>query len=117
MQFDRPIGSFQAIKHLLADVLVEVEATRAAADYAAWAAAEARRASSRSRPEWPRHSAPMPYVLAAGVKLQVHGVMGFTCEHDEHLHLKRAMSGKQFFGSPEWHRKRLAARALALNAE
>jgi alkylation response protein AidB-like acyl-CoA dehydrogenase len=98
--------------HLLADLLLEVEAARAAADYAAWAAAA-------SPTELPRAAGLAKavcsdtYVQAAGVNLQVHGGMGFTWEHDAHLHLKRAMAGKQLYGSPDEHRERLAAAALS----
>jgi alkylation response protein AidB-like acyl-CoA dehydrogenase len=112
VQFDRPIGSFQAIKHLLADVLVEVESARAAADYAAWAAT--------SSPEELPVAASLAksvcsdaYVQAASVNVQVHGGMGFTWEHDAHLHLKRAMGGKQLLGSPDFHRERLASAVLS----
>ena len=108
VQFDKPIGSFQAVKHLLADVLVEVESARAASDYAAWAAAN-------SPGELPlvaslaKALCSDTYVQAASVNLQVHGGMGFTWEADPHLYLKRAMATKQLFGSPEQHRERIAA--------
>ncbi len=111
IQFDRAIGSFQSIKHLLADVLVEVESARAAADYAAWAAT----ASVTELPfvaSLAKAFCSETYVQAAAANLQVHGGMGFTWEHDAHLHLKRAMVGKQLFGSPELHRERIASYRL-----
>lgn len=107
-QFDRPIGSFQAIKHKAADMLVQVESARAAAYYATWAVA--------------RESAEVPAVAslakaccsdaffaAAAENIQIHGGIGFTWEHDAHLFLKRATATKLFLGDPTSHRERLAA--------
>jgi alkylation response protein AidB-like acyl-CoA dehydrogenase len=111
VQFGRPIGSFQAIKHMLADVLVEVESAAAAADYATWVV--------DNEPEQIPHVASMAkafasdtYLLAAKTNIQVHGGIGFTWEHDAHLQFRRATAGKQFLGSPEEHRERLAAHLL-----
>jgi alkylation response protein AidB-like acyl-CoA dehydrogenase len=111
VQFGRPIGSFQAIKHMLADVLVEVESAAAAADYAAWVI-------DNEPDEIPyvaslaKAFASDTYLLAAKTNIQVHGGIGFTWEHDAHLQFRRATAGKQFLGSPEEHRERLAAHLL-----
>jgi len=108
-QFGRPIGSFQAIKHRCADLLLEVESLRSAVSYAAAALAE--------------DSAEVP-VLAALVKalasdtyfhvaaenIQIHGGIGFTWEHDAHLYFKRAKSSELFLGDASYHRERLATR-------
>ncbi len=110
-QFNRPIGSFQAIKHLLADLLVEVESASAAADYAAWVVdgepGEVPHAASLAKA-----FASDTYLLAAKTNIQVHGGIGFTWEHDAHLHFRRATSGKQLLGSPEVHRERLAVHLI-----
>ncbi|WP_045878390.1 acyl-CoA dehydrogenase family protein [Pseudofrankia sp. DC12] len=112
VQFGRPIGSFQAIKHKLADLHLAVEAARSAAYYGVWAAAE-------SPPELPvaaslaKASAGDAYVTAATENIQVHGGIGFTWEHPAHLYLKRAHSSRQLFGNPAHHRQRLAQHLLA----
>lgn len=111
VQFDNPIGAFQAIKHLLADLLLEVESARAASDYAAWAAAYAPTELATAAP-LTKAVCSDTYVQAAMVNFQVHGGIAFTWEHDAHLHLKRAMAGKQLFGSPEAHRERMAELVL-----
>jgi alkylation response protein AidB-like acyl-CoA dehydrogenase len=106
-QFGRPIGSFQAIKHKLADVLLEVEAAQAAAMYAAWAADH--------RPNELAEAACIAGVtcseaalLAAGESIQVHGGMGVTWEHSAHLFLKRATVSRLLLRSPARHLDRLA---------
>ncbi|TDC97610.1 acyl-CoA dehydrogenase family protein [Actinomadura sp. 7K507] len=110
-QFDRPIGSFQAVKHMLADVLVDNESASAAASYAAWAV-------DNAPDEVPalaslcKAFASDAYTAAAKTNVQVHGGIGFTWEHDAHLHLRRAVSGGAFLGSPGTHRKLMAAAVL-----
>ena len=106
-QFSRPIGSFQAIKHLCADMLVAVESARSASWYAAWAAAEA--------PEELCLAASMAQAMAsdavfrcAADGLQVHGGIGFTWESDVHLFLKRARATRTLFGDVAAHRARVA---------
>jgi alkylation response protein AidB-like acyl-CoA dehydrogenase len=107
VQFDRPIGSFQAIKHKCADLLVEVESARSAAYSAAWAAAE-------DPAELPVAAAlagsycSEAYTHAAKENIQIHGGIGYTWEHDAHLFLKRAKSSELLFGTPVRHRARLA---------
>lgn len=108
-QFGRPIGSFQAVKHLLADVLLEVESARAAAHYALLA-------SENEDPELPAvASLAKAFCSDAGVQateenVQVHGGIGFTWEHPAHLYLKRAKTSQLLFGDPAYHRELLARR-------
>jgi alkylation response protein AidB-like acyl-CoA dehydrogenase len=107
VQFNRPIGSFQAIKHKCADLLLEVEAARSAAYSAAWNAAE-------DPGELPVAAAlagsycSEAYTHAAKENIQIHGGIGYTWEHDAHLFLKRAKSSELLFGTPVRHRARLA---------
>ncbi len=107
-QFGHPIGSFQAVKHKLADALVDVEAMRSSAYYAAWCVAtgdpEASLAASMAK-AWCSDASER--VLAAG--MQVHGGIGFTWDHDIHLSLKRARLDGASFGTAAWHRERIAA--------
>jgi alkylation response protein AidB-like acyl-CoA dehydrogenase len=107
-QFGHAIGSFQAIKHKLADALVDVEAMRSCAYYAAWCLAthdpEASLAASMAK-AWCSDASQR--VMAAG--MQVHGGIGFTWEHDIHLSLKRARLDASSMGTAWWHRERIAA--------
>jgi alkylation response protein AidB-like acyl-CoA dehydrogenase len=108
-QFDRPIGSFQVIKHRCADLLVEIESTRSAVLYGAWAVAE----SSDEVPvvaSLAKAYASETFAHAAGESIQIHGGIGFTWEHDAHLYFKRANFDEQFLGDPAYHRERLATR-------
>jgi alkylation response protein AidB-like acyl-CoA dehydrogenase len=108
-QFGRPIGTFQAVKHKCAEVLVELEGARAAASYAAWAAAE-------NPAELPvvavlaKASAAEAYFRAAAENVQIHGGIGFTWEHDAHLYFKRAKSALMLFGDVGAYRRMLADR-------
>ena len=108
LQFGRPIGSYQAIKHQCADMLVEVEFARSAAYSAAFAldedddGAEVAAAMAKS-------FCSEAYSHAAKRNLQIHGGMGFTWEHPAHLYLKRAKSSEMLFGSPISHRAKVAA--------
>ncbi len=105
-QFGRPIGSFQAIKHKCANMLLEIEAAKSAAYYAGWAAAE-------DDAELPvlasvaKAYCSEAYVHAAAENIQIHGGIGFTWEHPAHLYFKRAKSSELFLGAPDYHRERL----------
>ncbi len=109
VQFGRPIGSFQAIKHKCADMLLEVESAKSAAYYAAWAAAE-------DNDELPvtaclaKAYCSEAYFHAAAENIQIHGGIGFTWEHDAHLYFKRAKSSELILGDPTYHRELLAQR-------
>jgi len=112
VQFGRPIGSFQAIKHKCADMLLEVESARSAAYYAAWAAA----AGSDKLPllaSLAKAYCSDAFADVATENIQIHGGIGFTWEHDAHLYYRRAKSAEQFLGSPSEHRDLLAQRLLA----
>jgi alkylation response protein AidB-like acyl-CoA dehydrogenase len=109
IQFGRPIGSFQAIKHKCADLLLEVESARSAAYYAGWAAAE----DSDELPlvaSLAKSYCSEAYFHAAAENIQIHGGIGFTWEHDAHLYFKRAKSSELLFGDPAYHRELLAQR-------
>jgi alkylation response protein AidB-like acyl-CoA dehydrogenase len=107
VQFGRPIGGFQAIKHRCADMLVDVEGMRSATYYAGWAVGagdpDASAAASVAK-VWSSDAARR--VMASG--LQVHGGIGFTWEHDLHLFLKRSQLDQMSFGDAGFHRQRLA---------
>jgi alkylation response protein AidB-like acyl-CoA dehydrogenase len=106
-QFGRPIGSFQAVKHRCADMLVDVEGMRSAVWYAAWAIdadAEDRSLAASTAKAW-ASDAGMRVMNSA---LQVHGGIGFTWEHDLHLYLKRAHLDSMLFGDATFHRERIA---------
>ncbi len=111
-QFGRPIGSFQAIKHRCADMLVEVESARSMAYYAMWAGAEA----SGELPVAASLAKAFCSEAFAGVaagNIQVHGGIGFTWEHPAHIYFKRAKTSQVLFGDPAYHRE-LAARRLGI---
>jgi len=107
VQFGRPIGSFQAIKHRCADMLLDLESARGAAFYAASAA-------STGDGELPSAAAVAKaccseaFVRVATESLHVHGGLGFTWDHDAHLYFRRARSSQQLFGDPRHHREQLA---------
>ncbi len=109
VQFGRPIGSFQAIKHKCADMLLEVESAKSAAYYAAWCAAE-------DNDELPAMASlaksycSEAYFHATAENIQIHGGIGFTWEHPAHLYFKRAKSSELLFGDPTYHRELLAQR-------
>jgi alkylation response protein AidB-like acyl-CoA dehydrogenase len=109
VQFGRPIGSFQAIKHKCADMLLEVESGKSAAYYAAWAAAE-------DNDELPvvaslaKAYCSDAYFHCSAENIQIHGGIGFTWEHDAHLYFKRAKSSETYLGDATYHREQLAQR-------
>jgi alkylation response protein AidB-like acyl-CoA dehydrogenase len=109
VQFGRTIGSFQAIKHKLADMLLDVELAKSAAYYAAQAAALDDR-------EWPalaslaKAAASETYLHTAAECIQIHGGIGFTWDNDTHLWFKRAKSSEVFLGQPSYHRELLMQR-------
>lgn len=109
-QFGRPIGSFQAIKHICADMLMSVESARSAAYYASWAAAESTDELARSAAVAKAYCSDA-YFKVASDNIQVHGGIGVTWEHDAHLYFRRAKSSQLLFGDPQLHRSRIAALA------
>jgi len=109
VQFGRTIGSFQAIKHKCADMLLEMELVKSAAYYAAQAAAA-------DDTEWPalaslaKAAASEMYLRIAADCIQIHGGIGFTWDNDTHLWFKRAKSSEVFLGQPYYHRELLLQR-------
>ena len=109
IQFGRAIGSFQAIKHKCADMLLDVEMAKSAAYYAAAAAAS-------HDPELPalaslaKASASEAFTRIAAECIQIHGGIGFTWDNDTHLWFKRAKSSEVFFGDPTYHKEQLINR-------
>jgi alkylation response protein AidB-like acyl-CoA dehydrogenase len=113
MQFGRPIGSFQAIKHKCAEILLQVESARSASYYAGWVAG-AEPTEIPAAASVAKAYCSEAYFQAAAANLQIHGGIGFTWEHDAHLHLRRAKASELLFGAPAEHRERIAAEALGL---
>jgi alkylation response protein AidB-like acyl-CoA dehydrogenase len=109
VQFGQVIGAFQALKHMAADVLIEVESAKSAAYYALAAAAE-------DNEELPAAASlaqaycTEAFVTAAHQNIQFHGGMGFTWEASPHLYFKRARSSEVFLGDASTHRRALAQR-------
>ena len=104
-QFVRASGSFQAIKHLCADMLLEAESALSAARHvaAAFEAGEPDRIRDLALAQAYCSEA---FVTVAADSIQVHGGIGFTWEHPAHLYLRRARTDAQLFGDPAWHRER-----------
>ena len=109
IQFGRAIGSFQAVKHKLANVLVEVQNAKSAA-------LDAARAVTENDPQLElaasiaKSYCSDAYFHAAAEMIQLHGGIGFTWEHPAHLYFKRAKSSELLFGDPAYHRELLAQR-------
>jgi alkylation response protein AidB-like acyl-CoA dehydrogenase len=110
-QFGRPIGSFQAIQHKCANMLVQVESAKSATYYAAWTAAndvpEAHLAACMAKAYC---SDAYREVAAEGI--QIHGGIGFTWEHDMHLYFRRAKGSEVTFGDATWNRELVAQAVL-----
>ncbi len=108
-QFGRPVGSFQAVKHKLADLLVELESARSAAYYATSAV-------ESDSPDLPLAASiaktycSTAYYRIAAESIQLHGGIGFTWEHPAHLYFKRAKGSETLLGSPAFHRELIAQR-------
>ena len=109
VQFGRPIGSFQAIKHKCADMLLEVESAKSAAYYAAWCAAELND-ELPSVASLAKAYCSEAYFHTTAENIQIHGGIGFTWEHSAHLYFKRAKSSELLFGDATYHRELLAQR-------
>jgi alkylation response protein AidB-like acyl-CoA dehydrogenase len=111
-QFGVPIGSFQAVKHKLADMAVALERARATAYFATLTLAE-------NDPRWVTATSVAKVAagdcqrLLAKEGIQLHGGIGYTWEHDMHLYVKRVKTSEALFGTSAWHRARLASALLA----
>ena len=110
VQFGRPIGSFQAVKHMCADMLTEAEAARSAAYYGLWALAAGEEEELPLAASLAKVYCSSAYCRIAGDAIQVHGGIGFTWEHPAHLYFKRAKASEAMFGTPAYHRNLLAVR-------
>ena len=106
-QFGRAIGSFQAIKHLCADMLLEVESARSAAYRAAWEAADGG-ADLPLIASLAKACCSEAYFHVAASNIQIHGGIGFTWDHDAHLYYRRAKSAEVMLGTPASHREFVA---------
>lgn len=110
-QFGRQIGSFQAYKHRLADMMIEIEQARSAVYWAACAVDE-----QTDDPQLALHAAKSfcadTFLKCAGDMIQLHGGIGFTWEHDAHLFLKRARSIQTLLLGGDWHREQIATMIL-----
>ena len=112
VQFGKPIGTFQAVKHHCANIAIAVAASGAAVR----GACEALDGDPR---EWATSAAVTSSFVgpacadACALALRVHGGIGFTWEHDSHLYLKRTQLDQVLFGTPSWHRRRLATTVIA----
>jgi alkylation response protein AidB-like acyl-CoA dehydrogenase len=106
IQFGRPIGSFQAVKHLLTDMFVELTFARRATWLAAWELVNGI-ATRSPRAAWSQ--AATAFQLAATTSVQIHGGIAITWEHDAHWYLRRSAASKALFGSPTEHYDTLGA--------
>jgi alkylation response protein AidB-like acyl-CoA dehydrogenase len=109
VQFGRPIGGFQAIKHKCADMFLAVEGARAAAQHAAWVATDDPAALPVAA-GLAQAVCSEVYSTAAAENIQIHGGIGFTWEHPAHLYFRRAKSSEILFGDSVYHRGLLARR-------
>jgi len=106
-QFGKPIGSFQAIQHKCANMMVQVESSKSATYYASWAVAndvtEAHLAACMAKAYCSD-----AYRMVSGEGIQIHGGIGFTWEHDMHIYFKRAKGSEVTFGDATWNRELVA---------
>jgi alkylation response protein AidB-like acyl-CoA dehydrogenase len=121
VQFGRPIGSFQAVKHRLADMLVMVEAARSAVYYAACTVDEYRAGAADAKALAEAAALVKSYCSdaffnCASNAIQLHGGIGFTWDHDAQLYFKRARASATLLGSSTYHRRRIAE-LIGLDAE
>jgi alkylation response protein AidB-like acyl-CoA dehydrogenase len=107
-QFGRAIASFQSIKHRLADQLVALEAMRAATHYAALSLGD-RFEDADAAVSTAGAYVGDAFAALSGESLQLHGGIGFTWEHDVHLFVRRAITSRELYGDPSWHRERLCS--------
>jgi alkylation response protein AidB-like acyl-CoA dehydrogenase len=107
-QFERPIGTYQAVSHACAQMLLEVEGARSAVLWAAWALDHEPETAARAANVAKAYASDCGARVTAAA-LQVHGGIGFTWEHDLHFFLKRAQANAHAYGDARWHRGELAA--------
>lgn len=117
VQFNRPVASFQAIKHKAADMMTRVEVARSGVYYAACVAQEALEDGSLAdelaeAASIAKSYCSDSYFKNAGEALQMHGGVGFTWEYDVHLYFKRAKASEHYLGNSSYHRERIASLLL-----
>ncbi len=110
-QFNKPIGSFQAVQHRCADMLLMTESARSATYYAAWALSENDPAGAQALNIAKAYCSDVARQVGNS-GIQIHGGIGFTWEHDLHLFYKRAKASEFLFGDHIYHRERLARSIL-----
>lgn len=115
VQFGRPIGSFQAYKHRLADMVIEIEQARSAVYWAACAVDEQSDEGPIALHAAKSFAADTAF-MCAGNMIQLHGGIGFTWEHDAHLYFKRARALQSMLGAGDWHREQVATMILGAAA-
>ena len=111
-QYGQPVGKFQAVKHRIADMWIEMQSARSLVYYAAWAIEEREPDAARSVSALKTYAADRLH-RAFGDGMWNHGGMGFTWDHDGHIYLKQAKAWRNFLGSPEDHGDRLIKERLA----
>ncbi len=112
VQFGKPIGSFQAVKHKCVDMMVAVENTRSLTYYACWTVDERQAEAATAVPMAKAYASDMAKNVTSEA-IQVHGGIGFTWEHDMHLYHRRALAGEANFGNAPIHRETVAKSLLA----
>jgi alkylation response protein AidB-like acyl-CoA dehydrogenase len=112
VQFGKPIGSFQAVKHHLASTLVRLEFVRPVVYRAAWSVATGQPTRARDV-SMAKATASDVALLAGRTSLQIHGAIGYTEEHDLHLWLKRIRALASAWGTATWHRVRVGRAVLS----
>jgi alkylation response protein AidB-like acyl-CoA dehydrogenase len=111
-QFGKPIGSFQAVKHLMSDALLKVEFAKAPTYRAAWSLANDQLSASRDVSMAKALASEASYRASRG-SMQVHGGIGYTWEADLQLFMKKAWALSRAYGDATWHRRRVSAAVLA----
>jgi alkylation response protein AidB-like acyl-CoA dehydrogenase len=107
VQFDKPIGSFQAVKHRCAEMYVEVESGRSLSYWAAWAQDEADQTEASLAASVAKAYCAEMFRKVSTSAIQVLGATGYSWEHDIHLYLKRAKVNEVLFGDPDYHREKI----------
>jgi alkylation response protein AidB-like acyl-CoA dehydrogenase len=107
VQFDVPIGSFQAIQHKLAEMALDLERATSAVAYAAMAV-DAKDADRHRAAHVAKAAAGAAVTRAAKDGIQIHGGIGYTWEHDLHLFIRHAYGSEAWMGTSAWHHDRLA---------
>ncbi|MFC7157563.1 acyl-CoA dehydrogenase family protein [Halomarina halobia] len=111
-QYGQPVGKFQAVKHRIADMWIEMQSARSLVYYAAWALEAGEPDATRSVSALKAYAADRLHRVF-GDDMWNHGGMGFTWDYDGHIYLKQAKAWRNFLGSPEYHQDRLIEERLA----